>query len=374
MSKKASPIPIKNLFYMLCYAWNVLAVADDLSVGTEDFDDAYNLLARVFSFGLGKLIRSGFHRSYVEKEEDLTALRGRIKLQESIPVLSKAQKKLVCSYDEYSQNDTFNQIIHFTISLLIRNAGVDEITKKRLRDQKAFFFGIDEVPPTKENRHKLVFNRNNVFYKLLINIAVMLYENRIVNEEDGKETFKDFYRREQMHRVFELFILNFYKIHLDNSVYKVHAPKIYWHLKNDAEELWGDLFEIDQNPGDRRTDIVIENKNLQLQLIFDAKYYEKTFVSAHRNEDEDRIRTGHLNQIRGYVIDSDYIGEKYGALIYPLVNKELYAERLIPIEGALIGIKTLDLNAEWQEIEADLLQYVNKMEEVYKRQSHLEQL
>lgn len=369
MNNNSSPIPIKNLFYMLCYAWNVLAVADDLYVGAEEFKDAYNLLARVFSFGLGKLIRSGFHRSYVEKEEELTSLRGKIKLQESISNLSRGDKKLVCSYDEYSQNDTFNQIINYTISLLLKNAGVDEKTKKRLRDQKLFFIGIDEVPPIKANRHKLVFNRNNVFYKLLINIAVMLYENRMVNEEDGKETFKDFYRKEQMHRVFELFILNFYKIHLDNSVYKVHAPKIYWHLKSDADDLWGDIFEIDTNPGDRRTDIVIENKTLQLQLIFDAKYYEKTFVSAHRNEDEERIRTGHLNQVRGYVLDSDYKGEKYGALIYPLVTKNLYAERLIPIEGSIIGIKTLDLNTEWEEIEADLLQYVHKMEKVYLRQA-----
>ena len=49
MSIQASPIPIKNLFYMLCYAWNVLAVMDDVKVGSDDYDDAYNLLARFIS-------------------------------------------------------------------------------------------------------------------------------------------------------------------------------------------------------------------------------------------------------------------------------------------------------------------------------------
>ena len=29
-------------------------------------------------------------------------------------------------------------------------------------------------------------------YKLLISIAIMLYDNTSINEEDGKETFKDF--------------------------------------------------------------------------------------------------------------------------------------------------------------------------------------
>ena len=62
MSSQKSPIPIKNLFYMLCYAWNVLAVKDDVrKVCGDDYDDAYNLLARIFSHGIDKLIRSGFY-------------------------------------------------------------------------------------------------------------------------------------------------------------------------------------------------------------------------------------------------------------------------------------------------------------------------
>ena len=49
MDRHDTPIPIKNLFYMLCYAWNVLAISDDISVGSDDYDDAYNLLASLFS-------------------------------------------------------------------------------------------------------------------------------------------------------------------------------------------------------------------------------------------------------------------------------------------------------------------------------------
>ena len=53
MSEQKNPIPIKNLFYMLCYAWDVLAIKDDMTVGSDEYTDAYDLLARVFSFGLG---------------------------------------------------------------------------------------------------------------------------------------------------------------------------------------------------------------------------------------------------------------------------------------------------------------------------------
>lgn len=263
---------------MLCYAWNILAIKDDVQVAADDYEDAYDLLARVFSFGIGKIIRSGFHRSYIEETEELSTLRGKISIRESINSMTMQRKHLICIYDEYSPNDIFNQILNYTIDSILRNSEVSKETKATLKKQKVFFCGIDAKPPTKENRQKLSFNRNNVIYKLLIHISVMLYEGMVVNEEDGKNAFKDFFREEQMHKIFELFILNFYAVHLDRRIYKVHAPKITWKIEESADDIWGDVFDVDENPGDRRTDIVIENKERGIQMIFDAKYYKKTFV------------------------------------------------------------------------------------------------
>ena len=367
MAENKSPIPIRNLFYMLCYAWNVLAVKDDIKVGTDDFDDAYNLLGRVFSYGVGKLIRSGFHRSYIEREEELSTLRGKIMVQESINRMSWQNKTLVCSYDEYSTNDTFNQILKYTMEALISNPNVDKGTRRELKKQIVFFSRIDATAPTKVARQKLVFNRNNVTYKLLINIAVMLYENTIVNEDDGNSVFKDFFRDEQMHKVFELFILNFYRIHLDKKTYRVHAPKISWKLEEgEVVDAWSAFFDIDDNPGDRRTDIVVENKEEKLQFIFDAKYYKETFVKAYMNDADERARTSHLNQLRGYLLDSDFDGKRIGALIYPMVNNDLKTGRLHPIQGTPMLIKTINLNVEWREIEDDLLDFLDRLERVNK--------
>ena len=122
MSENKTTIPIKNLFYMLCYAWNVLSIKDEILVSSDDYGDAYNLLGRVFSYGIGKLIRSGFHRSYIQKEEELSTLRGKINVQESINRLSFQRRQLTCNYDEYSTNDIFNQILNYTIAALLRNS------------------------------------------------------------------------------------------------------------------------------------------------------------------------------------------------------------------------------------------------------------
>ena len=368
MSENKTTIPIKNLFYMLCYAWNVLAIKDEILVEYDDYCDAYNLLGRVFSHGIGKLIRSGFHRSYIQKEEELSTLRGKINVQESINRLSPQRKKLTCNYDEYSSNDIFNQILNYTIAALLKNSHVDISIKRDLKRQKVFFAGIDEKPPTKANRKKLVFNKNNVTYKLLISIAIMLYDNTTISEEDGKEVFKDFFREEQMHKVFEMFILNFYAAHLERPKYKVHAPKINWHLEDDKNAgIWGELFVVDDDLGDRRTDIVVENRELGLQLIFDAKYYKNTFVQAYMGDDDTRTRTSHLNQLRGYLLDSEFEGGKIGALLYPMVNNDLKTGKVQRIKGTPILVKTINLNEDWREIESDMLDFVKRIETTYER-------
>ena len=83
----------------------------------------------------------------------------------------------------------------------------------------------------------------------------------LATEEDGENTFKDFLREKQMHRVFELFILNFYKKHLDSNYYDVSAPHIEWPLDLDVKvkELWCD-FDVQDKLTARRTDVSINTR------------------------------------------------------------------------------------------------------------------
>jgi len=217
-----------------------------------------------------------------------------------------------------------------------------------------------------DNRQKLRFHRNNLSYKLLISIAVLLYDNSAIDEESGALYFKDFFQQDYMHKVFECFILNFYTTHLNRNLYRVYAPKIRWPIDESAAELWNDLFDVDDNPGDRRTDIVVENKDLNLQIIIDAKYYKNTFVSSYMNAEEFRTRTAHLNQVRGYMLDSEFTGDIVGTLVYPMVNFDLTKGTVHPIEQTPIIVKTLNLNDEWSNIEHDLLDYISRIETVLK--------
>jgi len=356
MSNNKSIIPIKNLFYMLCYAWNILTIKDTIKVGEEDFEDAHNLLARIFSFGIGKLIRSGFHRSYIAEKEELSTLRGKISVKDSIASLSMQRKKLVCEYDEYSKNDVFNQILKYTIDDLLKSKEVDISTKKELRKQALFFADIDALEPTKGNRKKLVFDKNNVIYKMLIHVAIMLYDNSMINEETGNRLFKDFFREEQMQKVYETFLLNFYAMHLDKTKYRVYAPKFTW-LKASVDDAWEDIEQSDSLMPELRTDIVIENKEKNIQFIIDAKYYKSALVTSHHSESK-KFRRDHISQVFTYMANSPFPGIKRGALMYPTVV-DVLDETTMLLTGRIF-VKSLNLNSDWRDIEYQLLDFAKR--------------
>ena len=105
----------------------------------------------------------------------------------------------------------------------------------------------------------------------------------------------------------------------------------------------------------------MENKQKNIQFIIDAKYYKETLVNKYYSEDELTYRTAHLNQIRGYLLDSDYSGGKVGALLYPTLNTYLNKGKIIRIINSPIIIKTINLNNNWQDLKNDLLVFIHKV-------------
>jgi 5-methylcytosine-specific restriction enzyme subunit McrC len=339
-------IPIKNIYYMLCYAWNVLEQSDNVLLGSEKFDNIYNLFARIYINGTGSLIKRGFNRYYIQKNRETSTLKGKINISDSIKAQSFHQGSMVCQFDEFSKNIKLNQIIKTTINILIKSPQLDADLKNKLLKIRVHFSDIEDIRLSKELFSSLRYNRNNNHYRMLINISELIYQGLITNEEHNKFSFSDFVRDNQMARLYEKFVLNFYKRHLDESIYNVHAPKIKWNLDEKiADEYLSLLPEM-------RTDIVIENKDKKTQIIIDTKYYAQTLVSNNWT-DVEKVRTGHLYQIFAYVHNSDFSGNKKGMLLYPTIEKEIDA--IFPIGGKNIEARTLNLNAEWQDITARLL-------------------
>ena len=336
---------------MLCYAWNVLDQSSNVLADSEKFDTIHNLLARIYLKGTSNLMKRGLNRYYIQETEPLSTLKGKINIGESLKQQTFQKGKMVCEYDHFSENMVLNRIIKTTLSFLLKAPQVNNGLKKKLINIRLHFSGVDDAILTPALFSTLRYHRNNQHYRLLINVSELIYKGLIARESNGNMEFADFIRDRQMSKLYETFVLQFYRVHLDPLVYRVHAPKISWDLGDDVDE------EVIHLLPEMRTDIVVENKVANTQLIIDTKYYPEALVSSNWSDIE-KIRTTHLYQIYAYINNSQFSGKKYGMLLYPTVEKELNVK--FPIGGKSIWIQTVNLGADWEEIEDRLMGIVGE--------------
>ena len=58
-------IPVQNIYYLLCYAWNKLEERDIVDVQGIETTELQDLFAKVLLGGTSRLIKMGLYRGYV---------------------------------------------------------------------------------------------------------------------------------------------------------------------------------------------------------------------------------------------------------------------------------------------------------------------
>lgn len=339
-------IPIKNIYYMLCYAWDIIDYADASVCGTEDFDNIFNLLGRILVKETGTLIKRGFHKEYVDKEDELSTIRGQIDMSATVSQMTMVRKRLLCRFDEYSDDVLFNKILKSTMVDILRYDDLEKGLARQIRSMIATFSDIEYIEVTKRHFSLLRYNRNNIRYEIIINVCKLFRLGLIVNQKGYDITFADFVDEKQMNKVYEHFILNYYERTLDKHGYHVYAPKLKWDIDDADDSLFPEM----------QTDIVVENKKDNWQLIIDAKYYPIALVSKFADSAK-KIRSGHVNQIFAYMSMSKFSGKISGMLLYPTTYMEV--DETKTIAGKYItSFKTLNLNEEWTKIEERLKSFI----------------
>lgn len=111
-------IPIRNIYYMLSYAFKALNEKGYQKLASENFQDAGELYAAILIQGIKYQLKRGFDHAYVEKSEISSVVRGKINLSDTLKTQTILRRRLVASYDEFSINSNLNQIIKATLKPL----------------------------------------------------------------------------------------------------------------------------------------------------------------------------------------------------------------------------------------------------------------
>ena len=335
---------IKNIYYMLSYAFHALKQEDYEKVAAESFDKTEDLFAAILARGVSVQLKRGLYREYVSVRDNIAVVRGKVELANTLRLKQKKIQKLSCNYDEFSENNIYNQILKTTMQMLLHTDNVDNVRKNELKKLIVFFSSVDTVEIRHIKWNKLIYGRNNRSYELLLNICYLLITGMLQTTENGGYKMMSF-SDENMEKLFERFVLSYYKEH--HSELSPNASQIKWDISQEdtTKEMIHFLPKM-------QSDITLQRGNKT--LIIDAKYYGQSLAKYY---DKSTLRSAHLYQIFTYVKNYDIqnTGNVSGLLLYAKTENEIFPDmEPVTISGNKIGAYTLDLNVDFKHIAKQL--------------------
>lgn len=334
-------ILIKNIFYMLSYAFQELGQNNFEDIKGEKFDDVHDLFAEILYRGVAAQLKQGLHRNYVEQEDELTTLRGKLNMQAAVRLRVRGVRRLACEYDEYSENNIFNQILKTTMMLLGRHPGVEPERKQALRRIQPFFANVEEIDLRAIKWNTLRFDRNSGSYRMLLYLCYFVIDNMLLSTDAGAVRMHTFSDR-HMCRLFERFVLEYYRRH--HPELNPCARQIEWSVVE--QETTMSMLPV------LRTDIFLSFG--ERTLIIDTKYYTRNHQTYY---DKATIHSNNQNQIFTYVMNHDYIhrGNTDGMLLYAKTQEEFQPDGQMKCrDGNTIYYRNLDLNRDFDGIRDQL--------------------
>ena len=334
-------IPIQNIYYMLSYAFQVLNEQGYKNIATEQFHNTAELMAAILEKGIALQLKRGLGKEYIPQMEALSSLRGKIDIAESIKTQSMLRKQLICTYDEFSVNSTMNRIIKSTVELLLCS-NISKQRKKNLRKLMVYFGEVDFIDLHTVNWN-VQYNRNNQTYRMLISICYLVVKGLLQTQSDGSKKLMDFLDAQRMCRLYEKFILEYYRKEFRNQI-TANASQILWQLDDEESSMLPVM----------QSDIMLQRGDRV--LIIDAKYYEH---STQVQFDKHTLHSGNLYQIFTYVKNKEYeLRDKdhkvAGMLLYAKTDEEVYPNNVYQMSGNQITVRTLDLNLPFSDIAKQL--------------------
>ena len=345
-------IPVENVYFLLCYAWGRFDEGEMVEVASQDFCSAADLLASVLHRGVSRLLRKGLDRGYLEKEEILNTIRGRIDIGYTGRHALHRRGRAMCRFDDMEHDVLHNRIIKSTIGRLICVKDLERTTKDKLLGTYRRLQGIGDIELRPAVFKRVTIHRNNRYYRFLLHVCQLLVSYLVPDEARGTYRFRDFLRDEKrMAYLFQEFVFNF--LAKEQAEYAVKSDRLRWPAT--ALDLDREV-DLDLLPV-MDTDISLRSPSRT--LIIDTKYYAEVLRAKH--DYKPKVRSEHLYQINAY-LDSletkDFPDDHAdGLLLYP--TNSTTVDLGWNIRGHTVMVKTIDLAQPWQNIRGDLLRIVD---------------
>lgn len=333
--KPATGVVVRNIYYMMAYAFRVLNLEEYARLATEDFDGVEDLMAAILTIGIDSQRRRGLERAYTPVHEDVGGLRGRVDARRTSQHRALGAALVACEWDELTEDTYKNRILKTVGLLLVSSELVSQERRQRLKRALLALRDVGSLDPLRIEWGRLRYHRNNASYQFLMNVCYMVVTSMLLTEDGGASKLAMFKDPQKLYTLYEHFVLEWFcKHHPELSPTAKTMPRV---ADGDAPSFLPQLItDVTLSTGDRT-------------LIIDCKCYGKILNTHHGKE---IASPAHLNQIFAYVMHEAYEhdGKVSGMLLYALTDRDEVQDVRWSELGHDYYLWTLDLGQEFAAI------------------------
>lgn len=339
-------IPIRNIYYMLSYAYQTLNLSEYKQIGLEKFENVKELYAEILSIGIPVLIRGGLSKDYISVEETSNVIKGKIDINSTIKKNTLVNKKVAVVYDEFSENMLLNQIIKATLVYLSRSNKISQKMRRLFYSLLPYFTDVTDVELDLNLWKNVRYNRQDIRYQFIVDVCRYLYEQLLFDESSKSQTMKEVQDEQRLSSLYEKFVYALFK---RETKYNVSRPQIQWSV----DDEFTDALPIMQ------TDLVLQKE--KKTLIVDAKFYSENMVARFEGGAK-KQKSSNLYQIFTYINNWKREQDETiaGMLLYAKTTALNQPNHNYHIKGNQIFVVSLDLKQDFFSLKKDLLAYGNQ--------------
>jgi 5-methylcytosine-specific restriction enzyme subunit McrC len=351
-------IPIRNVWHMFLYAWDLLSPRPRVDSAIEQAVSPSFLIATVLVESLERRMRMGIPRAYIARRGEISAVRGRIDVLQSVLTQAFERGRVHCRFEAYSVDSPRNRLIKGTLVRLTADQqlragrGMTGDLRKRLTRCLAAMDGVAAAPVTRDGFRRESPGRNDADDRLVLALCELLFLTSMPMEAEGSTHLLEAEREVKiLRKVFERFVARFLERQLSQQGWKIEPQKyIDWPVENSSPGMAALLPRM-------QLDIRLTSPGRGQTIIIDTKF---TDILTHGKMGAEIFKSAHLYQIYTYVMTQKgtHDGNFEAVLLYPAVGRTV-CEHMV-LAGMVLRLETIDLAQPWAIIESSLLASIAK--------------
>ena len=270
-----------------------------------------------------KILRVGLRTDYVEEEDELPVVRGRLLADRQFFERFGRVDRVICRYDDRQQDVLDNQLLAFALGVGSKRTSHRYVRRKTRQLGHVFMSVCDPVAlDLRLSRQQMFYDRLNEHYRTAHELSWLVLDALGISDVFSTGQYRVFSFLLDMKRLFEQFVLKIVEWLLHSTTFSVHHQ----HANRSV------IRHAATNKPYKRVvpDILVQGPSRAVRLVLDAKY---------KLYDTIRVSSADVYQafLYAYAFGCESLPIPLAGLAYPTTTQDSKYEELVIHSGGTLS-------------------------------------